>query len=340
MYGPWTATLTTAAIIAASALFVSIEFATIGARRTRLEEQATTSRAGRAALRNASELSVLLAGCQLGITACTLALGAITEPAVEHALEPVFAALGLPHWLGGTMAFVLALLLVTFLHLVVGEMAPKSWAITHPERSAVLLAVPMRGFMWLFRPVLTLLNRSANRLVEALGVRPVDEVSIEQGPDELRQLVRHSAESGDLDAWSSDQLAGALELTRLRVGDLTSEEPVVSVPRTATVADVWAASRESGHLRVLVGPHEAPTGLVHVRDTLTLAADRPLDGLVRDCSELEPDTTVLDALSRMRRTSTQLSLVRTGGRTVGVVTISDMLKGLFPPRTDRETGGA
>ncbi|NYH77374.1 CBS domain containing-hemolysin-like protein [Actinopolyspora biskrensis] len=338
MHGPWTAILTTIAIIAASAVFVSIEFATIGARRTRLEEQATTSRAARAALRSTSEISVLLAGCQLGITACTLALGAITEPAVEHALAPVLIALGLPHWLGGAMAFVLALLLVTFLHLVVGEMAPKSWAIAHPERSAVLLAFPMRGFMWLFRPVLMLLNNAANKLVEAVGVQPVDEVAIEQNPDELRQLVRHSAESGDLDSWSSDQLAGALELTRLRIGDLTGEEPIASVPSTATVADVQAASRRSGHLRILVGTPEEPGGLVHVRDTLTTAPERSLDGLVRGCSELAPDTTVLDALSRMRRTSTQLALVRTPERTIGVVTISDMLKGLFPPRTTAEPG--
>ncbi|SDP76684.1 Hemolysin, contains CBS domains [Actinopolyspora xinjiangensis] len=338
MHGPWTATLTTVAIIAASALFVSIEFATIGARRTRLEEHATTSRAARAAVRNASEVSVLLAGCQLGITACTLALGAITEPAVEHALEPLFTALGLPHWLGGTVAFALALLVVTFLHLVVGEMAPKSWAIAHPERSAVLLAFPMRGFMWLFRPVLTLLNNSANKLVEAFGVRPVDEVAIEQNPDELRQLVRHSAESGDLDAWSSDQLAGALELTRLRVGELTGEEPIASVPRTATVADVRAASRRSGHLRIIVGDPASPEGLVHVRDTLTADAGQPVDTLVRECSELDPGTSVLDALSRMRRTSTQLALVRDSGRTIGVVTISDMLEGLFPPRAESTTG--
>ncbi|MGJ7906782.1 CNNM domain-containing protein [Actinopolyspora sp. H202] len=331
------ATLTTIAIIAASALFVSIEFATIGARRTRLEQRAGTSRAARAALRNASEVSVLLAGCQLGITACTLALGAITEPAVEHALEPVMSALGLPGWLGGTVSFVLALLLVTFLHLVVGEMAPKSWAIAHPERSATLLAFPMRGFMWLFRPVLLLLNNAANKLVEAVGVRPVEEVAIEQSPDELRQLVRHSAESGELDTWSSGQLAGALELTRLRVGDLTGEESVAAVPRTATVADVQAASRRSGHLRILVGAPDAPEGLVHVRDTLTLDPADPLDGLVRECPELDPKTSVLDALSRMRRTSTQLALVRTPERASGVVTISDMLQGLFPRGTDVET---
>ncbi|MDP9643336.1 CBS domain containing-hemolysin-like protein [Actinopolyspora lacussalsi] len=337
MQGPWTATLITIAIIAASALFVSIEFATIGARRTRLEQRASTSRAARAALRNASEVSVLLAGCQLGITACTLALGAITKPAVEHALTPALTTLGLPHWLGGTMSFVLALLLVTFLHLVVGEMAPKSWAIAHPERSATLLAFPMRGFMWLFRPILLLLNNTANKLVEAVGVRPVDEVAIEQNPDELRQLVRHSAESGELDTWSSDQLAGALELTRLRVGDLTSTESIAAVPHTATITDVRTASRRSGHLRILVGTPSSPHGLVHVRDTLTLNPTDPLDGLIRDCPRLDPHTSVLDALSRMRNTSTQLALVGTSERATGIITISDILAGLFPRQTGTES---
>ena len=144
----------TIAIIAASAFFVATEFSVIAARRTRLEAAAADSRSARAALRSASEVPLLLAGSQLGITACTLALGAVTKPAVDHALEPVLEQVGLPAYAAAPASFALALLLVTFLHLVVGEMAPKSWAISHPERSATLLALPMRGFMWTFRPVL------------------------------------------------------------------------------------------------------------------------------------------------------------------------------------------
>lgn len=338
MSNPWVALVATIAILAASAVFVSIEFATIASRRTRLEGAAAQSRSARAALRSASEVSVLLAGCQLGITACTLALGAVTEPALEHALEPVVTAVGLPTWIGGTVAFGVALVVVTFLHLVVGEMAPKSWAISHPERSAVMLALPMRGFMWLFRPLLAMLNTAANKLVERVGVQPVDEVAIEQDPDDLRQLVRHSTETGDLDTGSSGRLAGALELARLRVGDLPSGTPL-TVPRDATVADVQTASRESGHLRILVGDPEAPHGVVHVRDTLTIEPGRRLDGLVRDCHELDPDTSVLDALSRMRQTSTQLALVRAAEGPAGVIAIPDLLAGLFPGQPDRATTG-
>ena len=133
-------------LVALSAFFVAVEFALVAARRHRLEEAAETSAAARAALRSARDLSLLLAGSQLGITLCTLGLGAVTKPAVHHLLLPVFAALGPARGhRRRRRASSLALIVVTFLHLVVGEMAPKSWAIAHPERSATLLALPMRG---------------------------------------------------------------------------------------------------------------------------------------------------------------------------------------------------
>jgi CBS domain containing-hemolysin-like protein len=330
MNDPWVVLVATVAIIAASAFFVAVEFAVIASRRPRLEDAAADSRSARAALRSASEVSVLLAGCQLGITACTLALGAVTKPAVDKALEPLLDDLGLPSWLSGGAAFALALLLVTFLHLVVGEMAPKSWAIAHPERSATLFAIPMRGFMWVFRPVLQLLNTAANALVRRVGVEPVEEVAIEQNADDLRQLVLHSAEVGELDERSSAQLFGALDLTRIEVRELRGGSPVAAVPEGATVGDVQAASRESGHLRILVGAAQAPTGLVHVRDTLLLDPASPLGDLVRRVHELEPGTTVLTALSEMRLASTQLAVVRDTDGSVGVVTMADMLGRLFP----------
>ena len=97
------------------------------------------------------------------------------------------------------MRALLALLIVTFLHLVIGEMAPKSWAIAHQERSATLLALPMRGFIWLTRPLLTALNRAANRCLRKVGVTPVDELAAGQDPAALRHLVEHSATVGTLD---------------------------------------------------------------------------------------------------------------------------------------------
>jgi CBS domain containing-hemolysin-like protein len=132
MSDPVVVAVATVLIIAASAFFVAIEFAVLAAKRHRLEDAAASSRSARAALRSSNELTVLLAGSQLGITIATLALGAITKPAVHHWITPVLEGWGAPLWVADVAGFVLALIIVTFLHLVVGEMAPKSWAIAHP----------------------------------------------------------------------------------------------------------------------------------------------------------------------------------------------------------------
>ena len=152
----------TAVLIASSAFFVAAEFALLAARPHRIEERAAASRSARAALRSSTELTVLLAGCQLGITACALGLGAVTKPAVHHWLTPLLETWGAPLWLADGAGFALALVFVTVLHLVVGEMAPKSWAISHPESSAIMLAIPMRIFMAITRPLLTALNGAAH----------------------------------------------------------------------------------------------------------------------------------------------------------------------------------
>src|SRR5215204_7728957 len=159
---PWMVVAATVVIVALSGFFVAVEFAALAAKRHRLEAAAPGSRSARAALRNSSELTLLLAGSQLGITAATLALGAISKPAVHHWLTPLFESWGLPMVAADAVGFIMALLVVTFIHLVVGEMAPKSWAIAPPERSATLLASPMRAFMAVFRPLLRLLNLAAN----------------------------------------------------------------------------------------------------------------------------------------------------------------------------------
>ncbi len=322
-------TIATIVIIALSAFFVAAEFALIAAKKHRLEDAAGESRSARAALRSASELTVLLAGSQLGITVCALALGAITKPAVHYALRPVFEDWGAPYWLADVIGFALALIIVTFLHLVVGEMAPKSWAIAHPERSATLLALPMRAFMWFTRPMLIALNEAANWCLRRVGVEPVDEVVTRHNPEALRQLVEHSANVGALDERFSMQLSGALDLATVSVGQLLRGEHPVVVPATATVAEIQAASRASGHLRILVGTAAAPSGLVHVRDTIAVDPGGAITPYVRGLHRLDAATTVLDALSQMRARSVQLAIVERPDGSVGVVTIADMLRGLF-----------
>ncbi|TDC98224.1 hemolysin family protein [Actinomadura sp. 7K507] len=336
MSNPWVVLAVTVAIIGLSAFFVAVEFALIAAKRHRLEDAAPSSRSARAALRSASELTVLLAGAQLGITICTLALGAITKPAVHHWLTPLLSSWHAPHWLADAAGFGLALIIVTFLHLVVGEMAPKSWAIAHPERSATLLALPMRGFMRVTRPLLNGLNESANWCLRKVGVEAADQVEAGQDPDALRHLVEHSANVGALDAGYSAQLSKALDLRNLRIRDLVSgDTELTTVAPDATVADVQATSHASGHLRILVpgpGPGPGPGTawqVVHVRDTLTEPDAAGISHVTRSAYVVEADTPVYAAMTRMRETGNQLALVTEEGAVLGVVTITDMLRRLL-----------
>ena len=224
MTDPLIVTLATVALIALSALFVIIEFALLGARRHRLEELAATSPSARAALRGMNDLTLMLAGSQLGITLCTFALGAITKPALDYWLGPILLAWGLPAWAAGGAAFGLALFLVTFLHLVVGEMAPKSWAIAHPERSALAVGIISRAYTWPLRPLLRWLNRVANRLVKASGVEPVESAAVGgRDIETIRQLVEHSAEVGTLKPQMQQQLSGLIDLGTLPVEALLAE---------------------------------------------------------------------------------------------------------------------
>jgi CBS domain containing-hemolysin-like protein len=332
MSDPVVVAVVTVLIIAASAFFVAVEFALLAAKRHRLEDAAASSRSARAALRSANELTVLLAGSQLGITVATLALGAITKPAVHHWITPVVETWGAPYWIADVAGFVLALIIVTFLHLVVGEMAPKSWAIAHPETSATLLALPMRAFMWLTRPALIALNEAANWCLRRVGVEPTGQVASGRSPDDLRHLVEHSANVGALDAVYSDQLSGALDLRRLTVADLVAGQGTpVTVPATATAADVRAAADRSGHLRILVQDADgALASVVHVRDVLLAPDDKPVADVARPAYALASTTPLHTALASMRETRNHLAVVpdEQGGH--AVVTIADVLARIFP----------
>ena len=329
MSNPWVVAVVTIALIAASAFFVAVEFALIAARRHRLEDAAPTSRSARAALRSASELSVLLAGSQLGITVCTLALGAVTKPAVHHWLTPAFETWGAPLWLADVAGFVLALIIVTFLHLVVGEMAPKSWAIAHPERSAMLLAVPMRVFMWFTRPVIVQLNHVANWVLRKVGVEAVDQVATGQDPATLRQLVEHSATVGTLESRYSEHLTSALDLASLTVGDVATVTDPDGVSLTANAAQIQEVARRSGHLRLVVRDGSQVVGVVHVRDSLDAPADATAASLMRPVLEVAPDALVYDVLDRMRRDRNHLAVMVDGGRVTGILSLDDVLTRLL-----------
>ena len=328
----WIVLIVTIAIIILSAFFVIMEFSLMGARRYRLEEQAETSRAARAALRSMNELTIMLAGAQLGITACTFVLGAVTKPAVDQMLAPLFANIGLPGWLSGSASFILALMIVTFLHLVIGEMAPKSWAIAHPETAAKATSVVARGYIWVLGPLLRWINRIANRLVAASGVEPVDRAAV-GGRDAatIRRLVEHSAAVGTLEEDIKMPVSSAIDLETLQVKDLIPDNTApVTVDATDTVADLQAAAMASRHLRILVTNGNTAPGVLHVRDTLLEPETRSVGELARPALTFGPDTPVHKAISAMREASEQLAVVVDDTRVLGLFTISDAIRRLMP----------
>nr|WP_237665950.1 MULTISPECIES: hemolysin family protein [unclassified Vibrio] len=335
MTDPLIVILITTALIILSGFFVIIEFSLIGARRHRLEEMAVESASARAALRGMNDLTLMLAGAQLGITFCTFALGAVTKPAVDHWIGPVFVAMGLPDWAADGAAFGIALFVVTFLHLVVGEMAPKSWSIAHPEKSALAVGMVARAYVWPLRPLLNWINRIANRLVKASGVEPVESAAVGgQDINTIRQLVEHSGKVGTLKPNIQKQLSGLIDMSLIPIETLVTEDQVMAhVDEHATVADVRTLSMESGHLRILVfGSQGLKPLVVHVRDTLLEPADKPAREIARKAYVIDAKMPIYEALARMREVSVQLAVVSKDDKMIGVVTLADILKHVMPIR--------
>jgi CBS domain containing-hemolysin-like protein len=323
----------TTLLIVLSAFFVIIEFALLGARRRQLEEMAPQSASARAAIRGMNDLTLMLAGAQLGITLCTFALGAITKPAVDAWLGPVLTGWGAPFWLADSAAFVFSLFFVTFLHLVVGEMAPKSWAIAHPERAAISISLAAQAYIWPLRPILRVINRIANSLVKASGVEPVESAAVGgQDMSTIRQLVEHSAKVGVLEAEVQQQISGLIDMGSTPVSSLIpANTNPVSVPHTATIAEVRGLAETSGHMRILmIGDTLRTPKVVHVRDTLLHSGSAPAIDCARPVFVIAHDTPVYEALAKMRRDSEQLALITGPQGISGVVTLADILKRVLP----------
>ncbi|NUP46453.1 MAG: HlyC/CorC family transporter [Catenulispora sp.] len=341
------ALVVSALLLAGNAFFVAAEFALIASKRHRLEAAAAEgSSSARVAVAEVRELSLMLAGTQLGITLCTLGLGALAEPAVAHLLDPVFAATGLPEDLSYAIAFVLSLVLVVFLHMVVGEMAPKSWSIAHPERSAALLAVPFRTFTLLVRWPLIGLNKTTNGLVRLLRVEPQAELAQAQRPEDLRMLVRQSGEHGLLRPEQQRLLTRVLHLQQTTLAEvMTPRAATVTVNGNATANHIEQLSRDTGRSRFpVIGPDGRLIGLVHVREAVratTAGLDPAVSELAGAALTLAEDLTAAEAVTVMRGHRAQLALVTradgdgdgdagdSGGEVVGVIALEDLLEQLI-----------
>ncbi|BAU95576.1 hypothetical protein N24_1314 [Corynebacterium suranareeae] len=323
----------TIVLIVLSAFFVIIEFALLAARRNRLEDTVETSRSSRAALRSLNELTLMLAGAQLGITVVTFALGAITKPWVHHAMMPLFELANIPLVAADIIAFILSLFIVTFLHLVIGEMAPKSWAIAHPETALRTIALPARGFINLLRPLLQWINKMANALVRKAGETPIDRAAAGgYDADTLHALVEHSHKTGALDARSATQISGIIALEKTTVSQML-RTPFEPLRATATVAQVQSTAKRSGNLRVLIdAPSHSIPHVIHVRDTLDASKDAQASAWSRPILTVSENTTIQEALELMRAENEQIgAVVSADGETMlGVISWDDMLKYVWP----------
>ncbi|MER6672888.1 hemolysin family protein [Streptomyces sp. NPDC000983] len=329
----------TVLLLVGSGFFVAAEFALVAAKRHRMEKAAAQGQRGaRAALAGMRELSLMLAGAQLGITVCTLGLGSVSKPAISHELDPLLHRLGLPSTLSYGVAFAVAMIVVVFLHMVVGEMAPKSWAIAHPERSAMLLSPPFRGVVRLVRPLIGLLNRVSNVLVRLCRVTPRDELASVHNREQLTHLVEESERLGLISEADSELLTRSLTEPETPVSSLRiPAERITSVTGDADVEEILRVAAASDRTRLLVRDGDVFIGSVHARDALVARAQgrtANARALARPVPETAEDTTVADAIELLRGRRATLAVVRdASGRVTGMVSLDDLLARFLQPQT-------
>ena len=326
------------ALLLANGFFVGAEFALIAARRTRIEELAAGGNTRAAvALSSIRELSFMLAGAQLGITMASLGLGFVAEPAVASAIEGAFeSAFEMPEGLLHSISFVIALVIVVFFHMVVGEMAPKNIAIAVPERTALWLAIPIRVFANVLRPFIRLLNAAANGGLRLLGVEPRDEVLEVHSAQEIAGMVAHSAEEGLLEEFQERLLSGALELGERDAGSaMVSRTELRAVPFTASPAEIEELVVRTGHSRLPVYRDDLDNivGFMHAKDLLRIPEEqrhRPIPtNLIRGMLVVPESRKLRPLLVDMRRERRHFALViDEHGGTAGIVTLEDLLEEL------------
>jgi CBS domain containing-hemolysin-like protein len=325
----------TVLLLIGSGFFVAAEFALVAAKRHRMEKAAADGQRGaKAALAGMRELSLMLAGAQLGITICTLGLGSISKPAISHQVDPLLHDLGLPSGLSYGIAFAFAMIVVVFLHMVLGEMAPKSWAIAHPERSAMLLTPPFRTLVKTVRPLIWLLNKVSNALVRMCRVQPRDELAAVHNREQLTHLVAESERLGLINKVDSELITRSLTEPQTPVSELlTPADAIITVPAEADLDMILARATEADRSRLLVTDGDAVLGSIHARDALvarTRGRAVTARELVRPVPELRTDASVSHALEQLRRNRASLALIRSAdGRLAGLISLDDLIARLM-----------
>jgi magnesium and cobalt exporter, CNNM family len=321
-------------LIAINGVFVAAEFALVRSRRSRLEQLASEDvRGAGAVLVELDDIDEYLSACQLGITMASIGIGFLGEPAVAELIEPIFGSLS--HGVAVAISVAIAYALVTALHVVVGEQAPKLFAIARPEGSARRLASPLRWFRRVTGPLTVALTWMANGIVHLLGVRP-EELDEEQPTSEdLQMLISQSAVGGKLDPGEAVMLSGVFHLHEQEAREVMTPIPaVVTVDASSNVSDALDLCISSGHNRLVVveqGNADRVRGIVHalrlVRLMMGEGPEAKIESVIRDAL-IVPETKPLDDLltELQRQRSSMGVVVDEYGRTVGIVTVEDILE--------------
>ncbi len=310
-----------------NAFFVAAEYGLVTSRRTRiLELEHKGNRRARDVRRITSDPPRFISAMQLGVTLTSLAIGALGEPVLAHLFEPALAAVA---------SVILALLVITYLHVVIGELVPKGIALSHPERTALAVSTYVRAFFVVFKPLIWLLRRSTEACLGALGLEPPGAEHGAHSEAELRMLLVSSAEQGEIEHGEGEMLSN--------VFDFADKEAVdVMVPRPEVVALSIDLPPEEALQAVLESPHtrypvfrdsvDQIVGILHVRDLFTATnragiASVDLEEILRPAT-MVPETKDLAALlTEFRRTNQHMAIVIDEyGNTEGIVTLEDLLE--------------
>jgi len=319
--------LAVAALILLNAFFVAAEYGLVTARRTRIRElEEQGNRRARAVLQIVADPPRFIAAMQLGVTATSLAIGALGEQALAKIFDPILASV---------VAFALAFLIITFLHVVIGELVPKGVALRHSETTALAVSAPVRGFFVLLKPLIWILQRSSEIVLRAVGLETPGEEDDVLSEAELKMVLDRSTTHGEIEQQEQEML--------YKVFDFADKEvSAVMVPRPEVVAlsvelppeEALAAMIESTYTRYPVyrGSLDEIVGILHVRDLISALTDRGIAGvqieeLVRP-AHIVPETKDLAALlGEFRRTNQHMAIVVDEyGELEGIVTLEDLLE--------------
>lgn len=321
-------------LLAANAFFVGAEFAIISARRSSIEPLARAGNRRAATVLWAMEnVSLMLACAQLGITVCSTSLGVVAEPAIAHVIAAPLESWGASPDVVHVISFVIALAIVVYLHVVLGEMVPKNLAVAGPERAVLWFGPPLVWIARFVRPVITLLNWLANHALRAVGVEPKGEVSSAFTAQEVHSIVERSQAEGLLD---DDQglLTGAIEFSDRTAADvMIAPDALVTVSAGSTPEDIERLVARTGFSRFpVLDADGVPSGYLHLKDVLYAEADDrsvPVPGWrVRSLAVVGLQDEVEEALAAMQRSGSHVARVDSDGSTVGVVFLEDILEEL------------